>query len=89
MGVDPHAVETYLAGLPGVREVHDLHIWGMSTTEVCLTAHLIRPEVCDEDDLLLRVSRELEVKYRIKHPTIQIERGHGPTPCGLAGEEVV
>ncbi len=88
-GIYPHAIEAYLAELPGVREVHDLHIWGMSTTEVCLTAHLIRPEVCDDDELLLRVYRELEKSYGIRHPTIQIERGHGPTPCGLAGAEVV
>lgn len=88
-GIDPHAIEAYLAGLPGVREVHDLHIWGMSTTEVCLTAHLIRPEVCDDDELLLKVYRELEKTYGIRHPTVQIERGHGPTPCGLAGAEVV
>lgn len=88
-GIDPRTIEAYLAGLPGVREVHDLHIWGMSTTEVVLTAHLIRPEVCDDDELLMRVSRELETRYGIRHPTIQIERGHGPTPCGLAPAEVV
>lgn len=88
-GIDHSAVERYLAGLPGVKEVHDLHIWGMSTTEVALTAHVIRPEVCDDDELLLKVYRELEKTYGIKHPTIQIERGHGPTPCSLAASEVV
>ena len=41
--IDPHEVEAYLAGQPGVSEVHDLHIWGMSTTETALTAHLVRP----------------------------------------------
>lgn len=88
-GIDHKGVELYLAGLPGVKEVHDLHIWGMSTTEVALTAHVIRPEVCDDDELLLQVYRELERRYGIKHPTIQIERGHGPTPCSLAAAEVV
>jgi cobalt-zinc-cadmium efflux system protein len=34
-------VLAYLRGLPEVREVHDLHIWGMSTTEVALTVHLV------------------------------------------------
>jgi cobalt-zinc-cadmium efflux system protein len=42
-GIDRHAVEKYLAGLPGVSEVHDLHIWAMSTTETALTVHLVRP----------------------------------------------
>ncbi len=83
-GVDPVAVASYLAGLTGVTEVHDLHIWGMSTTEVCLTAHLIRPDIGDDDRLLLEISRELKQSYGIMHPTIQIERGHGPTPCDPA-----
>jgi len=41
--VDPQQVRRYLAGLPGVAEVHDLHIWAMSTTETALTVHLIMP----------------------------------------------
>jgi cobalt-zinc-cadmium efflux system protein len=88
-GIDHLAIERYLATLPGVKEVHDLHIWGMSTTECALTAHLIRPEVCDDDELLLRVYADLEKRFWIKHPTIQIERGHGPTPCRHAPAEVV
>src|SRR5205814_8364944 len=43
-GVDPHAVAAWLRELPGVAEVHDLHIWAMSTTETALTVHLVRPE---------------------------------------------
>ena len=39
--IDPDAVESYLAGLPGVQQVHDLHIWPMSATTVALTAHLV------------------------------------------------
>ena len=42
-GIDPAAVHSYLACLPGVTEVHDLHIWAMSTTETALTVHLVRP----------------------------------------------
>jgi cation diffusion facilitator family transporter len=41
--IDPVAVEAYLSGLPGVRQVHDLHIWAMSTTEAALTVHLVKP----------------------------------------------
>src|SRR5204863_3447617 len=41
--IDPHAVEKYLAELPDVRQVHDLHVWSMSTTEVAMTAHLVLP----------------------------------------------
>jgi cobalt-zinc-cadmium efflux system protein len=42
--IDPVAVRATLAALPGVTDVHDLHIWGMSTTDVALTAHVVRPE---------------------------------------------
>jgi cobalt-zinc-cadmium efflux system protein len=87
--IDPEPVEKYLAALPGVREVHDLHIWGMSTTDVALTAHLIRPTVEDEDRMLLEVCDTLRDKFGISHATVQIERGHGPHPCVLAPNEVV
>ena len=89
VGIDPTEVTDYLAGLPGVREVHDLHIWGMSTTNVALTAHLIRPDGIDDDALLARACRDLHLRFGIEHSTIQIERGHGANPCGLAPSEVI
>ncbi|MGH2930616.1 MAG: cation diffusion facilitator family transporter, partial [Solirubrobacteraceae bacterium] len=56
--VDKGGVATYLAGLPGVTEVHDLHIWGMSTTETALTAHLVRPGAGVDDGLIAEVCDE-------------------------------
>ena len=88
-GIDRGAVEAYLTSLPGVTAVHDLHIWGMSTTEAALTVHLIKPEVADDDQLLLEVSNVLEGRFHIHHATVQVERGHGPTPCALEPAEVV
>jgi cobalt-zinc-cadmium efflux system protein len=88
-GIDPHAVRAYLASCPGVREVHDLHIWAMSTTEAALTAHLIKPEMAeDEDAFLAEVGKQLHDRFGIEHPTIQIERGNGAV-CRLADERVV
>jgi cobalt-zinc-cadmium efflux system protein len=84
-GIEPEAVEDYLANLPGVTEVHDLHIWGLSTTEVALTAHLIVPEVADEDALLTRISRELHGSFGIEHTTVQIERGR-PGVCSSGAD---
>jgi len=81
--VDPSAVGAYLGALPGVTAVHDLHIWGMSTTDVALTAHLVRPALEDEDVFLLRASKELRTRFGISHPTLQIERGNGPHSCDL------
>ena len=81
-GVDQGGVAAYLAGLPGVTDVHDLHIWGMSTTETALTAHLVRPGAAIDDTLLAEVCAELKARFAIHHATLQIESG--ATPCELA-----
>ncbi len=86
-GVDPAAVQAYLASLSGVTEVHDLHIWGMSTTETALTAHLVRPASQTNDRFLADIAHELEHNFRIHHATIQIETGEGE--CRLAPPHVV
>jgi len=88
-GVDAAAVEAYLAGLPTVTEVHDLHIWGMSTTETALTAHLVIPDGGAGDALLARVCGELHDQFDIEHATLQIEHGDPAHPCRLAPMGVV
>ncbi|MDA7977576.1 MAG: cation diffusion facilitator family transporter [Pirellulales bacterium] len=72
--IDLQEVRNYLAQLPGVTGVHDIHVWAMSTTEIALTAHLVRPEVQDNDALLMEVSRELDDRFGIEYSTVQIER---------------
>ena len=83
-GVDPHAVEQYLGGLPGVRAVHDLHIWGMSTTEVALTAHLVMPTPPGDDRFLHGLCHDLQQNFQIGHVTIQIEYGSEHLACKQA-----
>jgi cobalt-zinc-cadmium efflux system protein len=87
--VDPLNVRRYLAGLPGVTEVHDLHIWGMSTSETALTAHLMMPGGHPGDDFLAEVIRQIEAEFHIGHATIQIETGTSSNPCALAPDHVV
>ncbi len=86
-GIDLHAVESYLAALPGVQSVHDLHIWGMSTTEAALTAHLVIGRLPESDTFLDRACHDLREKFDIDHVTIQIE--HGDVPCHQAPAHVV
>ncbi|MFP3873106.1 MAG: cation diffusion facilitator family transporter [Thiohalophilus sp.] len=75
-GIDPHEVEAYLTRLPGVTEVHDLHIWPMSTTETALTAHLVVPQFPHDDSLVQQASDELHHRFGIDHVTLQCENGN-------------
>jgi cobalt-zinc-cadmium efflux system protein len=88
-GVDRDAVEAYLTSLPGVTAVHDLHIWGMSTTESALTAHLVKPDPSGDDALLARICEDLARRFGIAHATLQWERGDGSHVCRLASPDVV
>ena len=88
-GVNRQEVERYLAGQPGVTEVHDLHIWAMSTTEVALTAHLVRPGAVVDDGFLATLCRELRQRFGVQHATVQIESGDPRYPCHLAPADTV
>jgi cobalt-zinc-cadmium efflux system protein len=74
--IDEAAVRGYLAGLPGVAAVHDLHIWPMSTTETALTAHLVMPGGQPGDAFLHDIAHALEHDFHIGHATVQVETGH-------------
>ncbi len=86
--VDPLAVRSYLNELPGVREVHDLHIWALSTTEPALTVHLVVEAQIMGDALLSRVRSHLHDTFGIEHVTIQVEVGDPNYPCQHCPEEV-
>lgn len=85
-GIDPEAVGDYLAGLPGVEGVHDLHIWAMSTTETALTAHLVKADSKDDDALIEKANKELNDRFGIDHITLQWERWKELNHCGGACE---
>jgi cobalt-zinc-cadmium efflux system protein len=87
--IDPQAVEAYLAALPGVTGVHDLHIWSMSTTEVALTAHLVLPWDACAPTMLARVSAEIAQRFKIGHVTIQLEPADHGQNCDQAAEGAV
>lgn len=88
-GIDQDKVAAFLRGLPGVAEVHDLHIWGMSTTETAMTAHLVRPGAAIDDDMLHEACDSLRSRFGIHHTTFQVEDGSGVHPCRLRPAEVV
>lgn len=74
-GVNQEEVYNYLRKLPGVQEVHDLHIWGLSTQETALTAHLIMPNGALSDKEYLKINRVLAKEFHIQHVTLQVEQG--------------
>jgi cobalt-zinc-cadmium efflux system protein len=80
-GIHPAEVVAYLQSLPGVVAVHDLHIWGMSTTEAALTVHLVKPDATIDDRLLAQINRDLHDRFGIEHTTIQFELGDEDHPC--------
>ncbi len=80
-GVNSSAVLSYLAGQRGVTDVHDLHIWALSTTSVALTAHLVVPDREAEDALLGSLTPGLKKRFRIDHATLQIERDRCDHGC--------
>ena len=86
--IEAGTVKDYLASQPGVSSVHDLHIWSMSTTEIALTCHLVMEKGHPGDAFLHDMADELEHRFEINHPTIQIEVDP-QLACALAPAEVV
>ena len=87
-GIEIESVRDYLAGVPGVAGVHDLHVWGMSTTDTALTAHLVMPEGHPGDAVVAAITERLREKFNICHATIQVEID-ATHPCVLAPDHVV
>jgi cobalt-zinc-cadmium efflux system protein len=88
-GIEQEAVESYLRGLPGIVEVHDLHIWGLSTTDTALTAHLVYAREEDGRGALGGIEAEIRRRFRIGHSTIQVETVADAEACRLRPENVV
>jgi cobalt-zinc-cadmium efflux system protein len=87
-GIDPAAVRGYLEKCVGVAQVHDLHIWPMSTTEVALTCHMVIPAGQPGDAYLMEIAHHLKKDFGIHHATVQVETDPN-SPCALAPDHVV
>ncbi|WP_342315159.1 cation diffusion facilitator family transporter [Lysobacter sp. FW306-1B-D06B] len=74
-GIRQSDVQDFLAAQPGVKAVHHLHIWSLGAGEIAMTAHLVRPDQGDHDAFIDRLNHELDERFRINHPTLQVELG--------------
>ncbi len=82
-GISLKDVEEHLRKIPGVTEIHDLHIWAMSTTETALTVHLVMPDSNPRDYFLKEICDDLHRKFGIGHSTIQIEKDVQGANCSV------
>jgi cobalt-zinc-cadmium efflux system protein len=73
--IDAAGIRAYLRGLPSVKNVHHMHVWGLSTTHAALTAHIVLENPVIDNQLLARIREELRELHGIEHTTIQFESG--------------
>ena len=73
--IDIGEIDAYLRQQPGVTDIHELHIWGLSTTESALTVHLVMPDGYPGDAFMDNIRTTLETRYAIHHSTLEIEQG--------------
>jgi len=71
--IDLAKVDALLRSQAGVTDLHDLHVWAMSTTDVALTAHLVMPAGHPGDAFFTALAHELHEHFEITHPTLQID----------------
>jgi len=81
--IEVSEVITYLRQCQGVTDIHDLHVWGMSTTESALTTHLVMPEGYPGDAYMDAIVKTLKERYSIQHCTLQVEQGTTHHACAL------
>jgi cobalt-zinc-cadmium efflux system protein len=82
--IDLEEVRAFLGGLPRVSDVHDLHVWAMSSTETALTAHIVMPDASCEPRFLTGVCKELHDRFGIEHATLQVDAAEAVEACDLA-----
>ena len=87
-GIDPDRIGAFLRKQRGVKGVHDLHVWPMSTTETALTVHLLVPDGYPGDAFTTKLGAALKERFEIDHATIQIETDPN-ADCPLEPDHVV
>lgn len=81
-GIDIAEIKRYLTSVENVCQIHDLHVWSMSTTEVALSVHLIIVDDSLNNNVLPKLQQQLHDRFSIEHSTIQVER-KDDGPCML------
>ncbi|BFG72744.1 cation diffusion facilitator family transporter [Paraburkholderia terrae] len=82
-GVDVQKIREYLAAQPGVTDVHDLHVWALSTTGNALSAHLVIPDGHPGDMVIDGIVGTLRAEFDMHHATLQVDMGTTQHRCSL------
>ncbi len=82
-------IKDYLTKIEGISEIHDLHIWALSTTQTALTAHLITTKNLIDNEFLKEIQRHLHDNFDIEHATIQVEKEDMENNCMLNRSECI
>ncbi len=80
-GVDVGAINAELAALPGVADVHDLHVWTLTSGMEVASAHLTLAPPAKQSDVLTEAQNLLSSRYAIEHATLQVEAPHCARRC--------
>lgn len=80
-GIDAGEIERALAGVPGVEDVHDLHVWKASTSETALSAHLVVPDASRREEALRQALAVARERFAVDHATVQIEGAEMGRAC--------
>jgi cobalt-zinc-cadmium efflux system protein len=88
-GMDHAKIEAFRAGLPHVCEVHDLHVWALSTTETAATVHLVHDNADHAAALTCAAVIGLRERFSIGHATVQVETADVAARCVLRSAAVV
>ncbi len=86
-GINVSEIKEYLGSFDHIYDMHDLHVWALSTTEIALTVHLVSTQEHIDNDFLHAVQEHLHHHFNIAHATIQIEQHNSDTHCRLDRDE--
>jgi cobalt-zinc-cadmium efflux system protein len=82
-------IRAYLGGLENVSEIHDLHVWALSTRQNALSVHIIRRDKTLDNDFLHGIQEHLHHHFNISHVTVQVESEEGDNGCLLNHSECI
>ena len=88
-GIDISDIKDYLTRIKDVSEIHDLHVWALSTTETALTVHLVTTKDLIDNNFLQEVQQHLHDNFGIEHATIQVEKEDTENSCMLNRPECI